>query len=242
MGVGCGIPWGLERIRVPALKISVPDGPPRGQTAATLAPRQRVYRTEVVEFTHNERGTSLSLHRKSAYIGSMEISDTPKGLARIAFRGMAALLVALISVSPASGQGTGDPAAPSANVRIKGTSRNAPASQARPGTQPSRARNAPKGNKSARISARPDQTGVCGSTELRPMAQQLITLRTLALRRRDRVRTPEPAAAAAAYLSLGHALPQTQMPTRLQHAGATAVKSWPTTRIFWPRRPSMIRK
>ena len=185
MGVGCGIPWELERIGVPTLRNKCTGRAAGGPNRATLAPRQRVYRTEVVEFTHNERGTSLSLHRKSAYIGRMKISDTPKGPARIASRGMAALLVVLISASPVYGQGTGDPAAPS--TKSSGSSyeeghflQNASAQSSTASHAAATRRNARRrGTKAQRMArtARIKQAFVA-STELRPMAQQLTTLRT----------------------------------------------------------------
>jgi soluble lytic murein transglycosylase len=144
----------------------------------------------------------------------MKISDTPKGAARIASRGMAALLVALISVSPGWGQGTGDPAAPSSKSSgthsKKTTSSKAhPAKSSPAGHAAATRRNARRrGTKAQRMArtARIKQAFVA-STELRPMAQQLTTLRTPAAYEGVSAYAHRHTgdAAAAAYLSLGHA-------------------------------------
>src|SRR5205085_425000 len=77
------------------------------------------------ECINNERGTSLPDRPNSAYIGTMTVSNAPKGPARLLARGAACLLAILILLGPVYGQGTGDPAAPSkssASHRKKTTS------------------------------------------------------------------------------------------------------------------------
>ena len=127
---------------------------------------------------------------------------------------MAGLLVVVISASPVFGQGTGDPACTFAKVvrnsyknRLLRPNRSRQAQHGqrtlpRAGTRPARGTKAQRMARTARI-----KQAFVASTELRPMAQQLTTLRTPAayagVTAYAHRHTGD--AAAAAYLSLGHA-------------------------------------
>src|SRR5260370_13837730 len=108
---------------------------------AGVARGQRAYDPEVVECINNERGTSLSLDQKSAYIGTMKVSRSPQGPTGLIWWGMAGLLAVLISAGPVQGQGTGDPASPtsaSATHTKKGGSSHTKTGPSNPDTSASR--------------------------------------------------------------------------------------------------------
>ena len=87
----------------------------RGSTPAhnllALRPDKESYDPEVPECINNKRGTSLLASQKSAYIGTMTVSKTPKGPARLLARGAAGLVAAVILLGSAYAAGTGDPSA-----------------------------------------------------------------------------------------------------------------------------------
>src|SRR5579863_3117279 len=161
---------------------------------------------------HNKRGTSLSRRRNSAYIGTMKVSNAPWCLSRLFLRGMAGLLAVLFTVTPGYGQGAGDPAAPSktGTHSKKSTSGKSGAHKSKAGSKSasSRRRARRRGTKAQRMArtARIKQAFVA-STELRPMAQQLTTMRTPAayagVSAYAHRQTGD--AAGAAYLALGRA-------------------------------------
>jgi soluble lytic murein transglycosylase len=153
----------------------------------------------------------------------MRVSASQKFLYRLASRFLAGLLPVLMLVAPAAGQSSGDstakpsssaPAKPAASTaakptaaKAKGTSTTGKKSTATSRRKKS-AGGAGKGSRAARAArtARIHQAFVA-SAELRPMAQQLATLRTPAayagVTKYAHAHTGE--AAAAAYLALGHA-------------------------------------
>ena len=143
----------------------------------------------------------------------MMVSKTPETPARLLVRGAAGLLAAVILLGPVYGQGTGDPAAPSSKssgthskkkVSTPSTGKKKPVSSAA-ARRKARHRRGTKAQRMART-ARIKKAFVA-STELRPMAQQLTTMRTPAayagVTAWAHRQTGD--AAAAAYLALGHA-------------------------------------
>ena len=177
---------------------------------------QRVYDTEVAECINNKRGTSLLVNQNSAYIGTMTVSETPNRPARLLAWGAAGLLAALILLGPVYGQGSGDPAAPS---KSSGT-HSKKATSAKPKSTRSAGKHKPTSSAAARRKARHRTTkalrlartarikkAFVASTELRPMAQQLTTMRTPAayagVSAWAHKQTGD--AAGAAYLAVGHA-------------------------------------
>ena len=142
----------------------------------------------------------------------MTVSQTPKRPARLLARGAAGLLAALLLLSPVFALGTGDPATPTRSSAThskktssaKGAGKHKPVSSAA-ARRRARHRRGTKAQRMART-ARIKKAFVA-STELRPMAQQLMTMRTppayagvLAYAHRQ---TGD--AAGAAYLALGRA-------------------------------------
>jgi len=139
----------------------------------------------------------------------MTVSKTPRGPGGPLVRGAAGLLAVLILLTPMHAQGTGDPAAPSS--KSSGTHTKKKVSGKRgTGASPSAARRKAhrRGTKAQRMArtARIKKAFVA-STELRPMAQQLSTMRTPAayagVSAWAHRQTGD--AAAAAYLAVGHA-------------------------------------
>jgi soluble lytic murein transglycosylase len=139
----------------------------------------------------------------------MMLSPMPKVPARFASRGLAALLAGLISVSPIYGwtadTGASSTASASANHTKKSTSSNSKSGSKSSGTHKKSRKHGTKAQRMART-ARIKRAFVA-STELRPMAQQLATMRTPAayagVSAWAHGQTGD--AAAAAYLALGHA-------------------------------------
>ncbi len=172
---------------------------------------QRVYDSEVAECINNERGTSLPVRQNSGYIGTMTVSKTPRGPGGLLVRGAAGLLAGLILLTPLYGQGSGDPAAPS---RSSGTHTKKKAS-AKPAGKHSSSSSAAARRKARRRGTRAQRMArtarikkaFVASTELRPMAQQLSTMRTPAayagVSAWAHRQTGD--AAAAGYLAVGHA-------------------------------------
>jgi len=143
----------------------------------------------------------------------MTDSKTPGGVLRLLARGAAGLLAVAMLVCPGFGQGTGDPAAPpktkSGTHRATGSSASSAGKRRTSGNAAAARRKARRrGTKAQRMArtARIKQAFVA-STELRPMAQQLTTLRTPAayagVTAWAHRQTGD--AAAAGYLALGHA-------------------------------------
>src|SRR4051812_19918602 len=143
----------------------------------------------------------------------MTVSKTPKGPARLLAPGAAGLLAALLFLSPAFALGAGDPAVPS--TKSTGSHTKKPSSSktaskhkrtsSAAARRKARHRTGTKAQRMART-ARIKKAFVA-STELRPMAQQLMTMRTpaayagvLAYAHRQ---TGD--AAGAAYLAVGRA-------------------------------------
>jgi soluble lytic murein transglycosylase len=143
----------------------------------------------------------------------MKVRNRPKAPARVAFRGLAGLLAVLISVGPACGQGTGTEAAPATGASGSHTKKAASStttskSKTAAKTTATHKKSRQRGTKAQRMArtARIKRAFVA-STELRPMAQQLATMRTPAaytgVSAWAHRQTGD--AAAAAYLALGHA-------------------------------------
>src|SRR5579863_1222118 len=152
----------------------------------------------------------------------MRVSTSAKLVGRLASRFLAGVLPALILVSLAAGQSSDDTAKPSTYALAKPTASTpakptstkatgAATTSKKSGAGASRKKSASrtrKGSSTARAArtARIHQAFVA-SAELRPMAQQLATLRTPAayagVTKYAQQHTGE--AAAAAYLALGHA-------------------------------------
>jgi hypothetical protein len=146
-------------------------------------------------------------------------------------RCLSGVLAALMVVSPVAGQTSGAAASPAASPSssTKKTAKSTSAGK--------------KGRSHAGRSARAARTArikqaFVASTELRPMAQQLATLRTPAayagVSKYAHSHTGE--AASAAYLALGHAyLADRGLPTRRRICALPGRpgRNWPTTRIFW---------
>jgi soluble lytic murein transglycosylase len=141
----------------------------------------------------------------------MKVSNAPKGPARLLARGAACLLAIFILFAPVYGQGTGDPAAPSKSAgshRKKSTSTVSSGKRGSTSSAAARRRARHRGTKAQRLArtARIKKAFVA-STELRPMAQQLTTMRTPAAYAGVSAWAHRQSgdAAAAAYLALGHA-------------------------------------
>jgi soluble lytic murein transglycosylase len=143
----------------------------------------------------------------------MTVPKTPKRPARLLARGAVGFLATAILLHPILGQGTGDPAAPSnksSATHTKKTASTRSASKKEPASSAAAHRKARhrRGTKAQRVArtARIKKAFVA-STELRPMAQQLTTMRTPAaysgVSAWAHRQTGD--AAAAAYLALGHA-------------------------------------
>jgi soluble lytic murein transglycosylase len=138
----------------------------------------------------------------------MMLSSMPKVPARFASRGLAALLAGLLSVSPIYGWTT-DSGASTAGSSASHTKKSA-SSKSKSGTKSAAAHKKSRqhGTKAQRMArtARIKRAFVA-STELRPMAQQLATMRTPAAYSGVSAwaHTQTGDAAAAAYLALGHA-------------------------------------
>ena len=143
----------------------------------------------------------------------MTVPKTPKWPARLLVRGAAGLLAAVILFGPVYGQATGDSAAPSskssgtptkktASTRSAGKKKPTSSAAARRKARHRRGTRAQRMARTARI-----KRAFVASTELRPMAQQLTTMRTppayAGVTAWARKQTGD--AAAAAYLALGHA-------------------------------------
>jgi soluble lytic murein transglycosylase len=161
----------------------------------------------------NEGGTSLSLDQKCAYIGTMKVSTSPQGPAGLVWRGkaklLAGLLAVLISVGPVLGQGTADPGASASASSTHSKKRVSSKTGAAKSKAAASRRNASRRGTKAQRMARTARIRLAfvASTELRPMAQQLTTMRTPAayagVSAYAHRHTGD--AAGAAYLALGHA-------------------------------------
>jgi soluble lytic murein transglycosylase len=143
----------------------------------------------------------------------MRVVNCPNSTPRPA-RSLAAVLAALMAVYPVAGQTAAGSSAPAANSTTQkktlAQSKSSAAGRAKKSTKSSQARK--KGRARSSRAARTARTArikqaFVASTELRPMAQQLATLRTPAayagVTKYAHAHTGE--AAAAAYLALGHA-------------------------------------
>ncbi len=141
----------------------------------------------------------------------MKVAFSPAFFSHTASRCVAGLLSVLMVVSPLAAQSSGDSAASSARsasrksktaAKAKTGKKTAKAKSHKPASRAGRASRAARAARTARI-----KQAFVASTELRPMAQQLATLRTPEAYAgvTSYARRHNGDAAAAAYLALGHA-------------------------------------
>ncbi len=149
----------------------------------------------------------------------MTVSRTPKRPAGLVLLGVAGLLAVLIGVGPLYAKGTGDPAASSSHTSGSHTKKTGSTqsvkAKAKAGKSKASAKSAASRRKTRRAGTKAQRMArtaqikkaFVASTELRPMAQQLTTMRTPAayagVTAYARRQTGD--AAGAAYLALGHA-------------------------------------
>jgi len=138
---------------------------------------------------------------------SQNSTPSARGLYGWPARGLATVLATLLAVTPLAAETTGDvPAKPAASASSSQHSRKivkgSKGAKASPKSRKTRAGHAARAARTARI-----RQAFVASSELRPMAQQLATMRTPAayagVTRYAHAHTGE--AGAAAYLALGHA-------------------------------------
>jgi soluble lytic murein transglycosylase len=136
---------------------------------------------------------------KSAYIEGMRVVNSLQSNP-VASRWQSGLLAALFAVSPVAGQTAAGASAQPASPHAVTSSKRA-AKSTRPGRKKAR------GSKAARARTARIKQAFVASTELRPMAQQLATLRTPAAYAgvSKYAHSHSGEAASAAYLALGHA-------------------------------------